>query len=101
VKQEFSREQNLNLWLQVYNLKIDEGSHKPSATVETLITRNGSEVAKITEEATELSGAAQQMTIMKSLPLSGYAVGDYSVQVKITDNLTKDQQVQTGKFKVR
>jgi hypothetical protein len=101
VKLEFNRDQSLNLWLQVYNLKVDEGSHKPSATVETLITRNGSEVAKFSEEATELSGAAQQMTLMKSVPLAGYAVGDYSVQVKVTDNLTKDQQVQTGKFKIR
>jgi len=103
VKSEFGRDQNLNLWLQVYSLKVDEATHKPSATVETLITRSGKEVKKIVEDATELSSAAQQMTLMKTLPLTGFEPGEYSVQIKVTDNLTKEVIATPGKttFKVR
>jgi hypothetical protein len=101
VKQEFRRDQKLNMWAQVYSLKVDEVTHKPSATVETIITHNGREVKKITEDATEVSSAAQQVTVMKSIPLNEFEAGDYAVQIKVTDNLTKNQQVQTGKFKVR
>jgi hypothetical protein len=101
VRQEFRRDQDLNLWLQVYGLKVDEATHKPSATVETLITRDGKEVKKLTETATDLSGAAQQMTLMKDLSLADFDPGDYAIQVKITDNLTKELIAQTGKFKVR
>jgi hypothetical protein len=101
VKDEFNRTQSMNLWLQVYGLKVDEATHKPSATVETLITRNGREVKKIVDEATELSGAASQLTLTKTVSLAEFEPGDYSIQVRITDNLTKGQFTRPGKFKVR
>jgi hypothetical protein len=101
VKDEFNRNQIMNMWLQVYGLKVDEATHKPSATVETLITRNGREVKKIVDQATELSGAASQLTLTKTVSLSDFEPGDYSIQVRITDNLTKGQFTRPGKFKVR
>jgi len=101
VKGEFKQSQDLNLWLQVYGLKVDEATHKPSATVETLITRNGREVKKITESATELSGAGQQLTLAQKVPLADFEAGAYDVQVKVTDNLTKELTSASSKFKVK
>jgi GWxTD domain-containing protein len=101
VKEEFKRDRNLNLWFQVYNLKLDEGTHKPSATVETLISRNGQEVQKTVEQASELSSAASQMTLAKTMPLKEFEPGEYTVQIKITDNLTKEIIASTEKFAVR
>lgn len=101
VKDEFRRDRNLNLWFQVYNLKLDEGTHKPSATVEFLITKNGQEVKKLVEQSTELSSAAAQMTLSKQLPLQEFEPGQYAIQVKVTDNLTKEIIATTGKFAVR
>lgn len=101
VKDEFRRDRNLNVWFQVYNLKLDEGTHKPSATIEMLITKNGQEVKKLVEQSTELSSAAAQMTLAKALPLADFEPGQYSIQVKVTDNLTKDVQTSTEKFAIR
>jgi GWxTD domain-containing protein len=101
VKEEFKRDRNLNLWFQVYNLKLDEGTHKPSATVETLISRNGQEVKRSVEQANELSSAAAQMTLEKSVPLKEFEPGEYTVQVKVTDNLTKEIIASSQKFAVR
>jgi GWxTD domain-containing protein len=101
VKEEFKRDRNLNLWFQVYNLKLDEGTHKPSATVEMLISRNGQEVQKSVEQANELSSAAAQMTLAKSLPLKEFEPGEYTVQIKVTDNLSKEIIASTQKFAVR
>ena len=101
VMDKFDRDKDLNIWLQVYNLTVDEQTHKPSATVETLITRNGREVRKVVESATELSGAAQQVTLAKSMPLKELEPGEYSVQIKITDNLSKEVIASNGKFVVR
>jgi GWxTD domain-containing protein len=89
VTEEFEHDQALNLWLQVYSLKVDNATHKPSATVETLVTRNGTVVKKIIKDAFEFSGAAQQMTITQALPLAEFpGGGSYTVQLKVTDNLT-------------
>jgi len=101
VKEQFERNRNLNLWFQVYNLKLDEATHKPSATIETLITRNGQEVKKTIEQSTELSNAAAQMTLAKTMALSDFEPGEYGIQIKVTDNLTKDVIAATEKFAVR
>jgi hypothetical protein len=57
----------------------------------------------MTEDSAEFSGAAQQMTVTQLLPLTDFEPGDYTVQVKVTDNLTKEMITSPGKtvFKVR
>jgi GWxTD domain-containing protein len=101
VKQNFRQDRDLNYWIQIYNLQIDENLLKPSATVETLITRDGQEVRKLVESTDELSGAAQQMTIKKSLALADFEPGEYSIRVRITDNLSGEIITQTSKFVVQ
>jgi len=96
-----SRDKELKLWFQAYNLKLDEATKKPSATIEMVFTRNNQEVKKIVEQSSEFSNAAAQMTIVKSLPLSDFEPGQYSIQVKVTDNLTKDLIVAKDTFVVR
>jgi len=41
------------------------------------------------------------MTVIKTLPLSDFEPGQYSVQVKITDNLTKDVMLAKDNFTIR
>jgi 5-hydroxyisourate hydrolase-like protein (transthyretin family) len=96
-----SRDKELKMWFQVYNLKLDEATKKPSATVEMVFTKNNQEMKKIVEESAEFSNAAAQMTIVKSLPLADFEPGQYSVQVKVTDNLTKDVIASKDNFTVR
>jgi len=96
-----SRDKDMKLWFQIYNLKLDEGTKKPSATVEMVFTKNNQEVKRITEQSAEFSNAASQMTIIKSLPLSDFEPGQYAVQVRVTDNLTKDVIASKDNFVVR
>jgi hypothetical protein len=79
---------------------VDE-KHKPSASVEIVVSRDGAEVKKIPLEAKEFSGAAQQITIIKDVPLADLAPGQYAIQLKVTDNMTKDTVTSTEKFTVR
>src|SRR5262249_33616222 len=46
-----SRDKDLKLWFQIYNLKLDEATKKPSATVEMVFTKNNQEVKKIVEQS--------------------------------------------------
>ena len=101
VLQEFRQNRDLNIWIQVYNLEVDEDSFKPSATIETLITRDGKEVTKIVEDSDELSGAARQMTIQKTLALGDYEPGEYSIQIRITDQLSDEIITKASKFVVQ
>jgi GWxTD domain-containing protein len=101
VKKEFRKDQTMNVFMQVYGLKLDEKSHKPSVSSEVLITRDGQEVKKLTDEVEEVAGAAQQLNFIKQIAMSDFEPGEYAIQVKITDNLTKTPLVSTDKFTVR
>jgi GWxTD domain-containing protein len=101
VKKEFRRDQEMNVFLQVYGLKLDEKTHKPSVTAEVLITKDGQEVRKLTDNITEVAGAAQQMNFIKKIPLNDFQPGEYGIQVKITDDLAQTPLVTSDKFSVR
>jgi hypothetical protein len=87
VGQEFRVGDDFNYWLQVYNLTLDENTNRPSATIETLILRDGVQIDKIVETTEELSSAGQQVTIHETFMLDGYEPGEYSLQLRIIDNL--------------
>ena len=95
------RDKNVNLWFQVYNLNLDEATKKPSATLEMVITKNNQEVKKIVEQSTELANAAAQMTVIKAFPTGDFEPGQYAVQVRVTDNLTKEVIAGKDTFTIR
>jgi hypothetical protein len=85
----FHQNQSMGIWMQVYNLKIDSKTHKPSATIDWQITNlaNNQTVLDHTEAASQVNNAAEQMTLEKTLPLTGLKPGSYRLTVKVTDNL--------------
>ncbi|HET9942114.1 MAG TPA: GWxTD domain-containing protein [Terriglobia bacterium] len=101
VKREFQRTQTMSVFMQLYGLKVDEKTHKPSLTSEVLITRDGQEIKKLTDEAFEVVGAAQQVNFIKQIPVSELEPGQYAIQVKIMDNLAQTPLVSSDKFTVR
>jgi GWxTD domain-containing protein len=100
VTEQFRQGDDLNYWLQVYNLTVDEATRKPAATIETLILRDGVQVEKISENTAELSNAAQQLTLQRTFMLTDYVPGRYTLQVRVIDDFSGNVTVQTGEFVV-
>src|SRR5205085_8390157 len=95
----FKRDQNLNVWQEVYGLTVDPSTHKPSATFELTISQNKQTVKKVETSSTELASAGNQMNYVNSVPLSDLGPGQYDVEVRVIDKLAKDSVlVTTGKF---
>ena len=101
VRREFRRDQIMNVFLQVYGLKLDEKTHKPFVSAEVLITRDGHEVKKLTDQGGEFAGAAQQMNFIKQIPMTEFEPGEYAIQVKIMDELARTPLVTNDKFTVQ
>jgi GWxTD domain-containing protein len=101
VKREFRRDQTMNVFAQIYGLKTDEATKKPAVSTEVLITRDGQEVKKITDEVTEFAGAAQQMNFIKQVAMKDLEPGQYAIQVKIIDKVSSSPLVLNDKFTVR
>ncbi len=85
------KDQNLNFWMQVYNLGVDEKTHKPSATFEYNITNIATNKAVIQKmESTDTMGnVGDQVTLQKSIKAANLQPGIYKMQIKINDNISK------------
>jgi len=102
VPAKFSRGQNLNFWMQVYNLGIDDKTHQNDATIEYQITNLGTNklILNTQESAAKFSLNAEQLTLEKSLPLASLEPGQYQVKIKVNDGITKQQTEESAKFSV-
>ena len=92
----FTRDQNLGIYMQVYNLEPDPKTHKPSAEIHYDLTRDGKPVFTKSEEA-----QTAQVTISKTLPLKPLEPGKYTLEIKVTDNVSKQSLSPTASFQVQ
>jgi len=98
----FSRAQNLNFWMQVYNLGIDEKTKQNNATItyEILDLGASKSVLNTQETTAKLSPNADQLTLEKSLPLASLQPGQYQLSISVNDAVTKQQTKESAKFTV-
>ena len=85
------RDQKLNFWMQVYNLGVDEKTHKPSATFEYDIVNvaTNKPVVQKTESTDTMGNVGEQVTLQKSIASANLQPGVYKIQIKVNDNISK------------
>ena len=98
----FSREQNLNFWMQVYNLGIDDKSKQNNATItyEIMNLATNKPVLDTEELTSKLNPHADQLTLEKTLPLASLQPGQYQLSIKVNDGISKQQTKESAKFTV-
>jgi hypothetical protein len=101
VNQIFTRDQNLGIYMQVYNLALDTKTHKPSLNVEYQLLKDGKTLLDQAEDPARLRDASQQFTLEKQMPLSVLEPGKYTVQIKVTDNIRKQTISPSATFEVK
>ena len=87
--------------MQVYNLGIDDKTHKPSLDVRYEVEKDGKPLLDQPEDAANLKKASQQFTVVKTMGLQGLTPGKYTVQIKVTDNIKKQTVSPSATFEVR
>ena len=97
----FKRNQKMNFWMQIYNLTVDEKTHKPSATVEYNITDANNKAVIHTVESTDTMGnIGDQVTLQKTLSAANLQPGMYKIEIKVNDRLSKQSVDPTATFAV-
>jgi GWxTD domain-containing protein len=98
----FKRSQDLNFWMQVYNLGIDEASKSNLATVtyQIIDSSNNTVVFEKQLDSKDLGAHSDQLTVEKSLPMAGLQPGKYRVTIKINDTISKQEIAQSAPFVV-
>ena len=99
----FSRSQNLNFWMQVYNLGIDGKTKQNDATIQyqivNLVTHKMVLDAQVGVGG-KVSPNAQTVTLEKSLPLASLEPGQYQLSVKVSDHSNHQETGESAKFTV-
>ncbi len=85
------KDQKMNFWMQVYNLGVDEKTHKPSATFEYNITNlsTNKSVVQKTESTDTMGNISDQVTLQKSIVPANLQPGVYKIEIKVNDMVSK------------
>ncbi|HET9698847.1 MAG TPA: GWxTD domain-containing protein [Terriglobales bacterium] len=97
-----TQNQNLNFWMQFYNLGIDEATKSNSATVtyEIADASSGTVILQKQLESKDLGSHNDELTVERTLPIAGLQPGKYKVTVKINDAISKQEIAQSAPFVV-
>jgi len=105
LNQEFFSSDSLGIYLQLYNLKLDEATHKTKVSVAYRITeaqtKERNEVWRAVETADHLHQGGEQLTIERLIPASSLAPGRYTIEVTAIDLLTNETVIRTAEFTVK
>ena len=99
----FSASDQMGVFLQVYNLKVDDKTHKADASVEYRVTKEkGTDpVLKFEIGQDKLPEHGEELTLENIITLGSLAPGNYKLEVAVTDNLSKKTITPTTNFTVR
>jgi GWxTD domain-containing protein len=101
--QAFTPDDHMGIFLQIYNLKVDDKTHKADASVEYRVLKDqGAEpMLKFDVPADKIPEHGEEMTLANSITLGSLAPGKYKLQVAVTDNLAKQTITPTTDFTVK
>jgi hypothetical protein len=88
--------------MQVYNLGVDEKTHKASATIEYDVTEaaTNKQVVHAVESTDTMGNVGDQLTLEKSLSAANLQPGLYKIAIKVSDNISKQAVGPTATFAV-
>jgi GWxTD domain-containing protein len=98
----FKRNQKLNFWMQVYNLSLDEKTHRPSATIDYDVddAATSKNVIHTVESTEHMGNIGDQMTLQKTLSAANLVPGIYRIRIKVNDNVSKQTVGPSATFAV-
>jgi GWxTD domain-containing protein len=98
---DFTTSDRMGIYLQVYNLKPDDKTHKSSATFQFTVKKGAEQVLQFKETSEEMKQTGDQVTIERWLPLASLAPGKYTIEIDANDGISNQSISKTADFTVR
>jgi GWxTD domain-containing protein len=97
----FSPSEKMGIYLQVYNLKPDDKTHKSDAAFVYTVKRGDQQVMQFKETSADLKQTGDQVTIERLLPLATLTPGKYTLEVSATDKLAQTTISRSADFSIK
>jgi GWxTD domain-containing protein len=98
---DFTAADRLGIYLQVYNLKADEKTHKSDASFVYTVKKGDQQVMQFKETSVDMKQTGDQVTIERLLPLATLSPGKYTLEVSATDKLAQTTISRSAEFSVK
>lgn len=98
--QSFSTSQPLGIYMQLYNLKVDDKTHKNNTSVDIEVMQGDQEIKHVVQTGEQLHQSGDQLTLQDSLPPGTLPPGKYKLTIKATDALANQTISKDAEFTV-
>ena len=100
---DFTTADRLGIYMQVYNLKPDDKTHKSNANFAFSVKKGNEPVPgmQFKETSADMKQTGEQVTIERFLPLATLTPGKYTLEVDATDTLSNQTISRTADFTVK
>ena len=98
---DFTTADKLGIYLQVYNLKPDEKTHKSDASFIYTVKKGDQQVMQFKETTVDMKQTGDQVTIERLLPLATLTPGKYTLEVSATDKLAQSTISRSAEFSIK
>jgi GWxTD domain-containing protein len=98
---DFTTADKLGIYMQVYNLKPDEKTHKNSANFVYTVKKGEQQMMQFKESTDDMKQTGDQVTIERLLPLATLAPGKYTLVINATDQLAQSTITRTAEFSIK
>jgi GWxTD domain-containing protein len=99
----FTPNQSMGIFLQVYNLKVNDKTNRANTSVELRVVKDNATAPtlKFDLPASQLPEHGEELTLEKKLTLGSLAPGKYKLEIAVTDNLANQTITPTADFTIR
>jgi hypothetical protein len=99
----FLPSETMGVFLQVYNLKVDEKTHKADVSVQfrVLKDKETEPLKKFDLTSDQIPEHGEEMTLQNVVTLGSFGPGKYKLEVAVTDNLAKQTITPVSEFTVK
>jgi len=98
---DFTTADKLGIYVQIYNLKGDEKTHKSNASFVYRVKKGDQQVMQFKETSADMKQTGDQVTIERLLPLATLVPGKYTLEVNATDLLSNATISRSAEFTVK
>jgi GWxTD domain-containing protein len=96
----YRRGQPVGVYMQIYNAGIDQTTLRPSVDVEYVMSKDGKDLGKQTEDWRGLSDSGQRLTLARLIDSSNLPPGEYTLAIRIRDRVSGQTLSPSAKFTV-
>ena len=96
----FTNTETLGIFMQLYNLKFDELFRETSASATYRLLRDKKEIWTSTESSGSIRRDGEQVTLNRRLPLAAFAPGHYTLEIKVTDQISHQNVTRSADFEI-